>query len=466
MHRDDDRQSGAGPSAPASPERPPAPAVTSDELLARLGELHPKLIDLSLERIALLLERLGAPQRHLPPVIHVAGTNGKGSTVAFMRAMLEAAGRRVHTYTSPHLIAFNERIRLARAPGVSTDIQEAELVAVLNRVIDANAGDPMTFFEMTTAAAFLAFAETPADVVLLEVGLGGRLDATNLIARPAMCVITPVSLDHTELLAPTVPGIAVEKAGILKPDVPAVIGPQPPDAMDVFERIGAERGSKLLVWGRDFDAFEQNGRLVYQDESRVLDARLPELLGRHQIVNAGVALAALIHADLPEPVPEAALEQGLASARWPARMSRLNSGALSRITGEATEIWLDGGHNPSAGEALAQYLAELEDRAPKPTFLIVGMMQRKDVEGFIKPFQDLAREVLAVPIIGHETGALAAGDLADRISAAGLPVCEATGVLDALRQIIAVEPGEKRILICGSLYLAGAVLAFDRCGPI
>lgn len=459
MQADEDRQAGNRIAAPPA-------GATSAELLKFLEKLHPKLIDLSLERIATLLERLGAPHRRLPPVIHVAGTNGKGSTVAFLRAMLEAAGRRVHTYTSPHLVAFNERIRLAREPGVSSDIREDELVDVLTRVIEANAGDPMTFFEMTTAAAFLAFAETPADVVLLEVGLGGRLDATNLVARPAVSVITPISLDHTELLAPTEPEIAVEKAGIIKPDVPVVVGPQAAEVTEVLEGIAAQRGAQLYLWGRDFDAYEQNGRLVYQDETRVLDTRLPELLGRHQIVNAGVAIAALIHATLPEAVPEDALDRGLATARWPARMSRLNAGALSKITGEATEIWLDGGHNPSAGTALAQYLAELEDRAQKPTFLIVGMMKRKDVEGFIKPFQDLAREVIAVPIIGHEDGALAVGELADRISEAGLPVCEATGVLDAMRQIIAVEPGEKRILICGSLYLAGRVLAFDRCGPV
>jgi dihydrofolate synthase/folylpolyglutamate synthase len=459
VQADEDRQAGNRIAAPPA-------GATSAELLKFLEKLHPKLIDLSLERIATLLERLGAPHRRLPPVIHVAGTNGKGSTVAFLRAMLEAAGRRVHTYTSPHLVAFNERIRLAREPGVSSDIREDELVDVLTRVIEANAGDPMTFFEMTTAAAFLAFAETPADVVLLEVGLGGRLDATNLVARPAVSVITPISLDHTELLAPTEPEIAVEKAGIIKPDVPVVVGPQAAEVTEVLEGIAAQRGAQLYLWGSDFDAYEQNGRLVYQDETRVLDTRLPELLGRHQIVNAGVAIAALIHATLPEAVPEDALDRGLATARWPARMSRLNAGALSKITGEATEIWLDGGHNPSAGTALAQYLAELEDRAQKPTFLIVGMMKRKDVEGFIKPFQDLAREVIAVPIIGHEDGALAVGELADRISEAGLPVCEATGVLDAMRQIIAVEPGEKRILICGSLYLAGRVLAFDRCGPV
>ncbi|MFY0612944.1 MAG: bifunctional folylpolyglutamate synthase/dihydrofolate synthase [Hyphomicrobiaceae bacterium] len=435
--------------------------VASDKLLAELGKLHPKLIDLSLERIAGLLEKLGAPQRNLPPVIHVAGTNGKGSTTAFMRAMLEASGHSVHTYTSPHLIRFHERIRLAREPGRSSDIEETELVGVIERVMAANDGEPMTFFEMTTAAAFLAFAETPADVVLLEVGLGGRLDATNLVAKPALSVITPISLDHTELLADSVEEIAFEKAGILKAGVTAVAGPQPNKVIDVLEGVADRVGARLLLWGQDFDAYEQNGRLVYQGDDRVLDCRLPELHGRHQIMNAGLAIAALLHADLAHTIPEAAIDQGLAQVRWPARMSRLNGGALAQIAGDMTEIWLDGGHNPAAGAVLGQFLAELEERSPKPTFLIVGMMQRKDVEGFISPFHDLAREVLTVPIRDNPTGALTTGDLADRISRAGLPVCEATSVLDALRQIIAIEPGEKRILICGSLYLAGAVLAFD-----
>jgi dihydrofolate synthase/folylpolyglutamate synthase len=439
--------------------------VSSGTLLAELGKLHPKLIDLSLERIAILLERLGAPQRHLPPVAHVAGTNGKGSTIAFMRAMLEAAGHRVHTYTSPHLVRFHERIRLARAPGQSSDIEEAELVELLQRVVAANAGDPMTFFEITTAAAFLAFVEHPADFVLLEVGLGGRLDATNLVAKPAVCAITPVSLDHTELLALTVAEIAREKSGILKRGVPAVIGPQPAEALSVIEEVAARVGAKAKIWGQDFDAYEQNGRFVYQGEDRVIDCRLPELHGRHQIMNAGLAIAALLHAEPAIALPEGAVDRGMAQVRWPARMMRLNDGALSQTVGDATEIWLDGGHNPSAGMVLGQFLAELEERAPKPTFLVIGMMQGKDVEGFIAPFQDLVREVLAVPIPG-ESGALSAADLADRISAAGLPVCETTSVLDAMRQITAVEPGEKRILICGSLYLAGAVLAFDGRGGI
>ncbi len=440
---------------------PTSSTNTSDVLLDELGKLHPKLIDLSLERIARLLERLGSPERRLPPVIHVAGTNGKGSTIAFMRAMLEADGARVHTYTSPHLVRFHERIRLATGAGKSADISEAELVELLSRVAAANAGDPMTFFEITTAAAFLAFAEHPADVVLLEVGLGGRLDATNLVPRPALSVITPISLDHTELLAPTLEAIAAEKAGILKPGVAGVVGPQEPEVMDVLAATAAGLATRLYVWGDDFDAYEQNGRLVYQGDDRLLDCRLPELLGRHQFANAGLAIAALLHAGLERPVSEAAIDRGLAEVNWPARMTRLNNGVLAAMAGDAAEVWLDGGHNEAAGAALAQFLAELEERAPKPTFLIVGMMQRKDVSGFIEPFRDLAREVLAVPIIGHETGALAVGDLADRISAAGLPVCEASGVIDAIRQIIAVEPGEKRILICGSLYLAGAVLEFD-----
>lgn len=442
------------------------PTASSDALLAELGKLHPKLIDLSLERITQLLEELGSPHRKLPPVIHIAGTNGKGSTTAFIRAMLEAANLRVHTYTSPHLVRFHERIRLACAPGHSIDINEAELINYLTRVTEANAGRPMTFFEMTTAAAFLAFAEVTADVVLLEVGLGGRLDATNLVAKPAISVITPISLDHTELLADTVEEIAREKAGILKAEVPAVIGPQPSGVSNELEATAVTVGAKLYSWGQDFDAYEQNGRLVYQGKDRVLDCRLPELHGRHQIINAGLAIAALLHADLGHTIPEAAIDIGLSNVRWPGRMSRLNDGALAQIVGDASEVWLDGGHNPAAGAALGQFLAELEERAPKPTFLVVGMMQRKDVEGFIAPFQDLAREVLTVPIPNNDTGSLSADELADRISAAGLPVCATTGVLDALRQITAVEPGEKRILICGSLYLAGAVLEFDGRGGI
>ena len=294
--------------------------TASDVLLADLAKLHPKLIDLSLERIAVLMERLGAPQRRLPPVFHIAGTNGKGSTTTFIRGMLEAAGKRVHTYTSPHLIRFHERIRLARAPGVSSDIEEAELVDYLERVTAANAGDPMTFFEMTTAAAFVAFAEIPADAVVLEVGLGGRLDATNLITKPAVAVITPISLDHTELLADNVEDIAREKAGILKPGVTAVIGPQPQGVQDVLDEIGARVGARLVRFGQDFDAYEQNGRLVYQGEDRVLDCRLPELLGRHQIQNAGLAIAAILHSEAGLDVSEYAINEGIGRARWPARM--------------------------------------------------------------------------------------------------------------------------------------------------
>ncbi len=443
-----------------------APVVTSEALLEDLLNLHPKLIDLSVERIAELLEKLGAPQRRLPPVIHIAGTNGKGSTTAFMRAMLEAAGYRVHTYTSPHLVRFHERIRLASRPGASEDITEEKLVDVLRRVVAANAGAAMTFFEMTTAAAFLAFAEQPADVVLLEVGLGGRLDATNLIPRPAVSVITPVSLDHTELLADNIEDIAREKAGIIKTDVPVVIAPQPEPALTVLEEIAARVGAPTVVWGRDVDAYEQNGRFVYQGADRVLDCRLPALDGRHQITNAGVAIAALVNAAPPFDVFEEAIDTGLASVEWPGRMSRLNNGVLAQMVGEGTEVWLDGGHNPAAGVAIGQFLADLEERGPKPNFLVIGMMQRKDVEGFVAPLRELAREVLAVPIPGNPGGALDLSELTDRISTAGLPVCEAGGVLDALRQIISVEPGEKRIVICGSLYLAGAVLAFDRGVPI
>ena len=447
----------------------------SNALLDTMGKLHPKLIDLSLQRIEGLLKTLEAPHERLPHVIHVAGTNGKGSTIAFMRAMLEAAGRRVHTYTSPHLVHFHERIRLAREPGHSSDITEAELVDVLERVLAANAGNEMTFFEITTAAAFMAFAEHPADVLLLEVGLGGRLDTTNVVARPAVCAITPVSLDHTELLANTVHEIALEKAGILKPGIPAIIGPQPEDALLAIEGTAERVGTPLQVWGRDFDAFEQNGRLVFQNEERLIDCRLPDLHGRFQVSNAGVAIATLLAFDKAQasesttlgPIDEAAIDAGLGAVRWPARMTRLNGGVLAQVAGETTELWLDGGHNPAAGQALAQFLAELEERSPKPTYLIVGMMQRKDVKGFIEPFESLVREALAVPITNPADGrpidgAVAVSELAMQMAEAGVPAGEASGVLDALRQITVDEDDDKRVLICGSLYLAGAVLAFDR----
>jgi dihydrofolate synthase/folylpolyglutamate synthase len=434
---------------------------TSEELLAELRTLHPRLIDLSLERIERLLVKLGNPQDRLPPVIHVAGTNGKGSTVAYLKAMLQAAGRRVHVYTSPHLVRFHERIELAGADGRARPIGEAALVDVLSRTQRANAGDTITFFEITTAAAFQAFAEHPADAVILEVGLGGRLDTTNVVERPALSVITPISLDHQEKLGATLGAIAGEKAGILKAGVTAVISRQPAEALDVIRARAAELAAPLIVWGEDYEAFEQRGRLVYQSAERLLDLGLPALMGQHQIINAGTAIAAALQ--LRElGIADAAIERGLGQVRWPARMQRLDNGPLSRLLAPGSELWLDGGHNPAGAEAISQTLGELEERAPKPVGLIIGMMGQKDAPAFLAHFRGLVRRVVAVPIAGaHETthDPIALAKIAASV---GLAADAAPDVEAAIARLQKVEGGPLRILICGSLYLAGQVLALQE----
>jgi dihydrofolate synthase/folylpolyglutamate synthase len=434
---------------------------TSDKLLADLKLLHPQLIDLSLGRIERLLAKLGNPHDRLPAVVHIAGTNGKGSTTAFLKAMLTAAGRRVHVYTSPHLVRFHERIELAGADGISRPIGEDQLVDVLTRTQAVNDGDDITQFEITTAAAFLAFAETPADVLLLEVGLGGRLDATNVVARPALTIITPVSLDHAEKLGSTIGRIAAEKAGILKRGVTAVVAQQDEEAGDVIRATAERVGAPLVVWGEDFDAFEQNGRLVVQTESRVLDLPLPALVGRHQIVNAGTAVAAALQLD-PVRLSESAIEHGLLTPRWPARMQRLDCGPLPGLINRASELWLDGGHNPSAGIALAQTLADLEERSPKPVYIVAGMMGLKDAAGFLSPFRGLVRHVVTVPIPGAHEAPFTPDALAEVARRVDLSAESAVDIESALKRIELLDSLPKRVLICGSLYLAGHVLALQE----
>ena len=372
---------------------------SSEDILAELKTLHPQLIDLSLGRIETLLAKLGRPQDRLPPVVHVAGTNGKGSFTAFLKAMLEAAGKRVHTYTSPHLVRFHERIELAGADGRARPIAEGELVERLLQVERINAGAPITFFEITTAAAFLAFAEHPADALILEVGLGGRLDATNVVARPALSVIMPVSLDHMDKLGSTLEQIAFEKAGILKSRVPAVISAQPPEALEVIADVARRLGAPLSVWGQDFEAFEQRGRMVFQSSERLIDLPLPALMGQHQIANAGTAVAAALQLKSLA-IGTDAIERGLLTARWPARMQQLSNGPLSRLLAPGSELWLDGGHNVAGGRAIAQTLAELEERAPKPVVLVLGMMGQKDARGFVEQFRGLVRRIVTVPVPG------------------------------------------------------------------
>ena len=436
-------------------------ATTSSTLLAELKLLHPKLIDLSLGRIERLLDRLGNPHHRLPAVVHVAGTNGKGSTTAILRAILEASDVRVHAYTSPHLIRFHERIMLAGDDGRARPIGEEALVDVLSRTQAVNDGDDITQFEITTAAAFLAFAETPADVLLLEVGLGGRLDATNVVPRPELCVITPISIDHADKLGGSIPQIAREKAGILKPKVPAIVSKQVLEAIDVIEAVASDVGAETEVWGQDFDAYEQNGRLIVQRENELLDLPLPTLAGPHQVVNAGTAVAASLRL-ARFGVTEAAIEDGLQSASWPARMQRLTEGPLLDALAYGSELWLDGGHNPSAAEALAETAADLEEKCPRPLFLVIGMMGLKDVTGFLARFEGLARSVHAVPIPGAHEQPLAPADIVTAATGLGLRASEQESVEQALRAIDKAHAGPKRVLICGSLYLAGHVLALQE----
>lgn len=443
------------------PGAPPGDIRRSDALLAEMKTLFPVLMDLSLGRIQRLLAALGHPERRLPPVVHIAGTNGKGSTTAFLRAISEAADVRAHVYTSPHLIDFHERIALGGVDGMTRSISEDHLVEALSRVRDANAGAPITFFEITTAAALLVFSEEPADVVLLEVGLGGEFDTTNVVDRPHLCVITPVSMDHVEKLGGTLASIAAAKAGILKRDVAAVIGPQEPDALDVIRTRARKLAAPLTVWGEDFDAFVQNGRLVWQTEHELLDLPPPGLVGRHQIINAGVAVAAAAQLKPVLEWSEDAIGQGIARAKWPARMQRLTTGPLADRAGSSVELWLDGGHNPAGGTAIAQTLADLDEQRALPVVMVVGMMGLKDAAGFLAPFRGLVQKLYTVPIPGaherpHDPAVLA--EIGRGIGFSG-EVCG--DVVDAIDRIAAGIDRPTRVLITGSLYLAGHVLALQ-----
>jgi dihydrofolate synthase/folylpolyglutamate synthase len=405
--------------------------------------LHPKVIDLTLGRVERLLAALGHPERTIPPVIHIAGTNGKGSTQAMIRAGLEAGGDRVHAYTSPHLARFHERIRLA-----GELVSEPMLTALLDECATANGADEITFFEITTCAAFLGFARVPADWTLLEVGLGGRLDATNVVEAPRLTIITPVSIDHQQYLGETLAEIAGEKAGIIKRGVPVIVGPQMDDGLAVIEAKAARMGAPILAFGQHWNAWEERGRLVYQDENGLLDLPLPNLPGPHQIQNAGAALAALRALGRDE----AACEAAVTRAYWPARMQRLRVGPLVEIAPKV-ELWLDGGHNPAGGEAVAATLARMPARE---THLICGMLNTKDVTGYMLPLAPQVTKLHAVSIPG-EKNTLPAEVTRDAARAAGMEAVSAPSVAEALAEIAAKSP-EARVLICGSLYLAGTVL--------
>ncbi len=430
----------------------------SDAILERLSRLHPKIIDLSLGRVERLLDRLGHPEAQLPPVVHVAGTNGKGSVIAYLRAMLEAAGKRVQAYTSPHLVRFHERIRLAEGL-----IPEAELSALLEECEAANGAEPITYFEITTVAAFLAFARHPADILLLEVGLGGRLDATNMIARPALSVITPVSIDHTQFLGETLEAIAFEKAGILKPGVPAVIAPQAPAARATIEAQAARVGAPLYLHGRDWDftAAEPAKKWTLRLGERRLQLPAPALPGRHQIANAATALACAEQLEGLD-LDATARHRGLAEAAWPGRLQHLTEGVLLDALPADWELWLDGGHNTAAAESLAQMAQHWRDR---PLHIVYGMMRTKAVEAYLRLLAPGAASLSAVPIPG-ETGALDAAEAAETARAVGFAAEPFDSVSDALAAVVQREAAvPARVLICGSLYLAGRVLAENGTPP-
>ncbi len=423
----------------------------SDAILMRLLELHPKIIDLSLERMWRILERLGNPQKKLPPVIHIAGTNGKGSTLAITRAIMEAAGLKVHCYTSPHLVKFHERIRVA-----GELISEHDLSALLEECEVANGSEQITFFEITTAAAFLAFSRTPADYLILEVGLGGRLDATNVIDHPAVSVITSIGLDHQQYLGDTIEEIAREKAGILKRGVVGILGAQSAEVRDEIERVAENVGAPLKIANQDWQSYTQHGRLVFQDENGLLDLPLPALQGPHQIDNAGNAIAA-IRALKDSRINDSAIEAGLLNVTWPARMQRLSNGHLNELLPLNAELWLDGGHNGPAGVVLAQTLRELNAKSPRPLIMIWGMLNTKHPGAFIANFKSLAKHVITIAIPG-EINTIAADELGLMAKQNGIASFSAPSLENALEQAAVLHPAP-RIVICGSLYLAGHALA-------
>jgi dihydrofolate synthase/folylpolyglutamate synthase len=429
------------------------PIRASDAVIQRLRGNHPTLIDLTTGRVERLLAALGHPERKLPPVIHVAGTNGKGSTVAYLRAIGEAAGLRVHAITSPHLVRFAERIRLA-----GRLIGDAELEALITRVEAANDGQEISFFEITTVLALLAFSETPADLAIVEVGLGGRFDATNVFDAPAVSVITPIDYDHLEMLGPELWKIAWEKAGIIKAERPVVVARQLDEALESIEREADDRMAPLFLMGRDFDSWEERGRLMVQMPDRLLDLPAPGLFGGHQFENAGLAVAAALTFD--HSLAEEAVAQGVSSAFWPARFQRLTKGPLAALAkARGADLWLDGGHNPHAGRALAEAASRLVDRDPRPLVLVAGMFARKDAEGFFRPFAEMHPKVFATTF--DSPNAAPAEEIASAAIAAGLEVELVPDVAAGVRRALDEEGPAPHLLVCGGLHFAGEVLAMS-----
>ncbi len=439
--------------------------LTAEQEIERLLSLHPKGFDLSLERIAGLLATLGNPQRKLPPTIHIAGTNGKGSASAFARALLEASGHSVHVHTSPHLVRWHERYRMGRKGGGRL-VDDQTFADAVRRVAAANDGQKITVFEILTAVGFLLFSEHPADACVMEVGLGGRYDATNVIEKPAVCLIMPISLDHEAYLGDRVELIAAEKAGIIKKGCPVVIGAQTESAArEVLIDTAARLRCPMSVYGQDFHAREEHGRMVYEDEDGLMDLPLPRLPGRHQLANAAAAIRAVKDAGFPHTNDVA--ERAMLTVEWPGRMQRLDKGRLVGFAPKGSEIWLDGGHNPGAGVVIAEALAEREEKRERPLFMITGMINTKDATGYFKAFHDMVRHVFTVPVAMSEAG-VAPEKLALMAEDAGLsaePVASVENALKLLGDDWDAKEQAPRILIGGSLYLAGQVLAENGTPP-
>lgn len=434
--------------------------------IEKLMQLHPKGFDLSLERITALLEKLGNPHRRLPPVIHVAGTNGKGSVTAFSRALLEAAGLSVHVHTSPHLVRWHERYRLGVPGGRGRFVEDAVFANALRRVADANGGQKITVFEILTAVTFLLFSEHPADVAIIEVGLGGRFDATNVINSPAVSVIMPISLDHQPYLGDRVELIAAEKAGIMKKGFPVVIGHQQFDAaLEVLVGTAERLSCPTTVFGQDYGAHEEFGRMIYQDEFGLSDLPMPRLPGRHQLANAAAAIRAVKAAGFE--VSERMMEKAMQSVEWPGRLQRLMDGKLFQLAPKGAELWVDGGHNPGAGEVIAEAMAGFEEKQPRPLFIIAGMINTKDPVGYFKAFADIAEYVFTVPIGGTDA-AIDPVVLAHAAFDAGLTAEPSSSIEEALQEIhgrLMLDAPAPRILIGGSLYLAGNALSANGTLP-
>ncbi|NRB14437.1 MAG: bifunctional folylpolyglutamate synthase/dihydrofolate synthase [Rhizobiales bacterium] len=431
-----------------------------------MHKLHPKLIDLSLDRLVGLLEKLGNPQHSLPPIIHIAGTNGKGSTTAYIKSILQAHGKHVHAYTSPHLVNFHERIHLANAPNTnanaspttSADISESYLVKMLTEVIAANNGEAITFFEMTTAVGLLAFSRQPADYLILEVGLGGRFDATNVMAEIALAIITPVSIDHVQFLGTELNQIAFEKAGVIKPNCNLIIGPQQTEAFEVIEQVANRHNANMISYGVDFQAYEERGRLIYHHLSGLLDLPLPALQGAHQIQNASIAISAVKFL-LADAFNETHTANGLKNTIWPARLQRLVSAELASLAPSNAEIWLDGGHNAAGGQAVAQLLSNLQAKDPRPLYLLIGMMNSKQADEFLQPFAKL-NPIAYCLAIEDEANSFSPQQLAEMAKNTGIKTHTATHFTQALMAIKSECDQAARILICGSLYQAGNVLKY------